>query len=87
MWVGALWTESKEHLDNLPNDLTWLTIGHIAAEGGGVLLLVALITGGIGVRRSRTGAGTGLIRASSAIASFLVAVYVIAVWAMGGKPS
>ncbi len=87
MWLGAIWTESKEHLNNLSNPPAWLGIGHIAAEGGGVLLLIALILGGIGVRRSRSGGGDGLIRTSSAIATFLVAVYVIAIWAMGGKPS
>jgi hypothetical protein len=87
MWVGAIWAESKEHLDNLPNDLAWVSIGHIAAEGGGVFLLIALILGGIGVRKSRSGGGTGLIKSSSAIATFLVAVYVIAIWAMGAKPN
>jgi hypothetical protein len=85
MWVGALWAESKEHLDDA--DLTWVGIGHITAEGGGVFLLIALILGGIGVRKSRGGGGTGLIKSSSAIATFLVAVYVIAIWAMGAKPN
>jgi hypothetical protein len=87
MWLGALWTESREHLDDLSNPPAWLGIGHIAAEGGGLLLLIALILGGIGTRRSRAGSGDGLIRASSAMATFLVAVYVIAIWAMGAKPS
>ena len=32
MFVGALWTESKEHLENV--SLAWLGIGHIGAEGG-----------------------------------------------------
>jgi hypothetical protein len=87
MWFGAIWTESREHLDDLSNPPAWLGIGHIAAEGGGLLLLIALILGGIGTRRSRAGNGDGLIRASSAMATFLVAVYVIAIWAMGAKPS
>ena len=50
MFIGALWTESKEHLDNA--DFAWLGIGHIAAEGGGLLLLISIILGGIGVRQS-----------------------------------
>ena len=87
MWFGAIWTESREHLDDLANPPAWLGIGHIAAEGGGLLLLIALILGGIGTRRSRAGTGDGLIRASSAMATLLVAVYVIAIWAMGAKPS
>ncbi len=84
---GAQWVASKEHLDNLPDDPTWLGIGFATADIGGLLLLVALILGGIGWRRSRSGGGTGLLRASGAIAAVLVIVYVVAVWAMGGKPN
>jgi hypothetical protein len=87
MRVGAAWVESKEHLDNLKDSPTWLDIGYTTAEGGGLLLLIALILGGIGVRRSRTGGGTGLLKTSSVIATILVAAYVITIWAMGGKPS
>jgi hypothetical protein len=87
MRIGAEWTASKEHLDNLPNDPTWLGIGFTTADGGGVLLLLALIVGGIGLRRSRSGAGNGLLKASGVIATVLVAVYVVTVWAMGAKPS
>jgi hypothetical protein len=87
MFIGAIWAESKEHLDNVKPDLAWLSIGHIAAEGGGIFLLIALILGGIGSRTSRDGGGSGLLRASSAIAAFLVAVYVVAIWAMGAKPT
>ena len=84
---AAQWVASKEHLDNLPSDPTWLGIGFATADIGGLLLLVALILGGIGLRRSRRGGGTALLRASGAIAAVLVVVYVVAVWAMGGKPN
>jgi hypothetical protein len=87
MRIGAEWVASKEHLDNLPNDPTWLNIGMGAADGGGILLLIALILGGIGLRRSRNGGGGGLLKASSVLATLLVAVYVVAIWAMGAKPS
>ena len=87
MRIGAQWTASKEHLDNLKNDPSWLGIGYITADGGAVLLLIALILGGIGLRRSRTGGGTGLLKASSVIATLLVAVYIVTVWAMGAKPT
>jgi hypothetical protein len=85
MFIGAIWSESKEKLDNA--DLAWLGIGHIAAEGGGVLLIVALILGGIGLRKSPDDGASGLVKASSVIATFLVAVYVVAIWAMGAKPT
>jgi hypothetical protein len=87
MRVGAEWIASKEGLDNLKSDPTWLGIGFATADGGGLLLLIALIVGGIGVRRMRSGKGNGLIKASSVIATVLVAAYVVTVWAMGGKPS
>ena len=87
MRIGAQWTASKEHLDNLKNDPTWLGIGYITADAGALLLLIALILGGIGMRRSRNGGGGGLLKASSVIATLLVAVYIVTVWAMGAKPT
>jgi hypothetical protein len=83
MRIGAEWTYSKEHLGSLSKDPSWLGIGFITADGGGLLLLIALITGGIGYARKRD----ALLRTSTVIAALLVAVYVIAIWAMGGKPS
>jgi len=86
MRVGAEWTYSREHLNDLPTDPSWIGIGFITADGGGVLLLIALILGGIGIRKTRSGGGRGLLQASSVIATLLVAAYVVAIWAMGGKP-
>jgi hypothetical protein len=87
MRIGAEWVASKEHLNNLPNDPTWLGIGYATADIGGLLLLIALILGGIGLRRSRNGGGGGLLKASSVLATLLVAVYVVTIWAMGAKPT
>jgi hypothetical protein len=87
MRIGAEWVASKEHLNNLPNDPTWLGIGYATADLGGLLLLIALILGGIGLRRSRNGGGGGLLKTSSVLATLLVAVYVVTIWAMGAKPT
>jgi hypothetical protein len=87
MRIGAEWVYAKEHLDDLPDDPAWIGIGYITADGGGLLLLIALILGGIGIRKSRTGGGGGLLKASSVLATLLVAVYVVTVWAMGAKPN
>lgn len=87
MRVGAQWVYSKEHLDDLPDDPAWIGIGFITSDLGAVLLLLALILGGVGLRRSRTGGGQGLLKASSVIATLLVAAYIVAVWAMGAKPT
>jgi hypothetical protein len=89
MRAGAEWAYSKEGWDDVPDKLqpTWLGIGYLTADIGGIILLVALILGGIGVRRARSGGGVGVLRASTVLAAFLIAVYVVSVWAMGGKPS
>jgi hypothetical protein len=86
MRVGAQWVYAEENLDDLPEDPGWLGLGFVTAELGGLLLLIALILGGIGLRRERSGGGGGLLKASGVIATLLVAVYVIAVWAMSAKP-
>lgn len=86
MRIGAQWTESKENLGDDP-DKTWLGIGYITADLGALLLLIALIVGGIGLWRSRSGKGGALLRTSSVIATLLLAAYIVAVWAMGAKPT
>lgn len=87
MRVGAQWVASKEGFDaeGAPEP-AWLGIGYTVADGTFVLLLVALIVGGIGVRRLRTGKGTWLLKATMAISLVLLAAYLVAVWAMSGKP-
>jgi hypothetical protein len=84
---GAQWVYAKEHLDDLPEDPAWVGIGFITSDAGGLLLIIALILGGIGLRRSRSGGGQGLLKASSVIATLLVAAYIVAIWAMGAKPT
>jgi hypothetical protein len=61
-------------------------IGFIPAEGGGLLLLIALILGGFGVRRVGRGGGSGLMTASAVLALVALVAYLVAVWAMGDKP-
>jgi hypothetical protein len=87
MRVGAQWVYAKEHLDDLQEDPAWVGIGFIISDLGGLLLLIALILGGIGLRRSGSGGGRGLLKASSVIATLLVAAYIVAIWAMGAKPT
>lgn len=89
MRIGAEWTYYKEGWDDVPSDLepSWIGIGYITADLGGLLLLIALILGGIGLRKDRQGGGGTLLRISGVLSAVLVLIYVIAVWAMGGKPS
>ena len=87
MRVGAEWLYRKEDLDALPDEPTWIDIGYGVADVGALFVLIALILGGIGVRRLRYGKGTGLLKATMAIALIVLAAAVVAVWAMSGKPN
>jgi hypothetical protein len=89
MRIGAEWVYSEEGWNDLPENVdepAWLGIGYIIADLSGLLLLISLIVGGIGVRRLRQGRGRGLLQASMIISLVLLAAYVVAVWAMSGKP-
>jgi hypothetical protein len=86
MFAGAQWIYSKEGLDDAPIDSAWATIGFVVAEAGGFLFLVALVVGGLGVRRLGEDRGAGLLRATMGISLVLLAAYVVAVWAMAAKP-
>ncbi len=83
MRIAAEWVYQKENLDAVDEDPAWIGIGYITADLGGILLLLGLILGGIGLKRRKP----GLLKASTVLAALLVAVYVLAVWAMGAKPS
>jgi hypothetical protein len=88
--LSAQWIYSKQGWDDLPDKLqpTWLSIGFVVADLGGILFLVALVLGGIGIFRLRKGkSGAGLLNLTMVIALVLVVAYVVAVWAMSGKPS
>jgi hypothetical protein len=86
MRAGAAWIYDKEGFSG-DNDPTWLGIGFTTADGGGALLVIALVVGGVGLARARRGAGDGLLRASGVLALVLLVAYVVAVWAMAAKPS
>ena len=86
MRAGAAWIYDKEGFSG-DDDPAWLGIGFATSDVGALLLLIALIVGGIGLARARRGGGEGLLRASGVIALILLAVYVVSVWAMGAKPS
>ena len=89
MRIGAEWTYVREGWDDLPENVdepAWIGIGYIVADLGALLTLIALILGGIGVRRLRGGRGQGLVKAAMVIAWIVLAAAVVAVWAMSGKP-
>jgi hypothetical protein len=89
--VAGQWLYQLESWDKLPSQIaepTWLSIGFIVADWGGILFLVALVFGGVGVRRMRSGTGGAvLVKATTVISLVLIVGYAVAVWAMTGKPS
>jgi hypothetical protein len=91
MRLAGEWLYRMQNWDKLPPQLaqpSWLKIGFAVADWGGVLLLLALALGALGVHRLGNGkGGTGLLKATMVISLVLVVAYVVAVWAMTGKPS
>ena len=89
MRIGAQWIYSKEHWDDVPDGLipTWIDIGYIVADAGAVLMIIALIVGGIGMRQLPQGKGQGLLKATLVISVLILTAAVVAIWAMAGKPS
>jgi hypothetical protein len=87
MRAGGEWIASREGWTKEGVDTpTWLGIGFLLADLGALILLVSLIVGGVGVYRLRQGKGAGLLRVTLVLALVLLAAYVVAVWAMAGKP-
>ena len=88
MRVGAEWIASKEGWNDkgVPTP-TWLGIGFTIADAGGLILLISLIVGGFGIRRLRAGQGATLLKTTLALSVILLGAYVVAVWAMAGKPN
>jgi hypothetical protein len=87
MRIGAQWMAVKEGFDEEgAPEPTWLGIGHLVADAGLLVLVIALITGAIGIRRQRNGGGAALLKVTMILSIVLLAAYVVAVWAMAGKP-
>jgi hypothetical protein len=89
MRIGAQWIYTKERWDDVPDELVpaWIDIGFIVADAGALLMIIALIVGGIGMRQLREGKGQGLLKATLVIALLILTAAVVATWAMAGKPN
>ncbi|MGH3021075.1 MAG: hypothetical protein ACRDOP_08810 [Gaiellaceae bacterium] len=89
MRVGAEWIYRREGWDDVASEPDWLGIGYVTADLGGLLLLVSIILAGLGARRLGRGGGetSVLLRISTVLVTLALVAYVLAVWAMAGKPS
>lgn len=79
MRVGAEWIHSK--FPETDDDPTWIGIGYITADLGALILVVTLILSGLAVRR-----GGRLSKIAGVISLIAVIGWLVAVWAMSGKP-
>jgi hypothetical protein len=85
--AGAEWIANKEGLTN--SDLTWIGIGYGVSDLGALLLIIALVIGGISVRRMNRGGTPSPIAARivTGLVSLVLVAYLVAVWAMTTKPA
>jgi hypothetical protein len=86
MRIGAQWIYTKEGWDDVEDEPAWIVIGGLTADIGGAIFVLSLIGGYFGIRRLRDGGGSGLLKATMWVSIVLLAAYVVAVWAMSGKP-
>ena len=87
MRIGAEWILSKENIPS-DNEPGWVGIGYATADLGGILILLATILTWLGLRRLRSGGGGGgLTGTGTVLASLVVVLYAVAIWAMTTKPS
>jgi hypothetical protein len=88
MRIGAEWIYSKEGWADVPDEPGWLGVGYITADLGGLLLLISVILAGLGSRRlAREDGETSLVvRSAGGIAALVLAIYLVALWAMTAKP-
>jgi hypothetical protein len=87
MRIGAEWTASREGFNEEGVSApTWLDTGYFIADLGLLIFVIALIVGGVGVYRLRAGKGAGLLKGTMVLSLLLLAAFVVAIWAMAGKP-
>jgi hypothetical protein len=82
MRIGAEWMYSKE-FPSSANDPAWIGIGRVVADGGGLVFLISLILSGLAARRS----SGGLSKTAGVLAAITLVGWLVAIWAMGAKPS
>lgn len=90
MRLGADWIYRRQGWDDVEEaEPAWLGIGWITADLGGVLLLVSIVLTGIGARRLRLSGGgrSTLARIAAVLTLVALIAYVVATWAMAGKPA
>jgi hypothetical protein len=85
--VAAEWILDKEGLTDA--DLAWIDIGYMVSDLGALLLIIALVVGGIGIRRMNRGEQPSALSARivTGLVSVVLLAYLVAIWAMTTKPT
>ena len=89
MRVAAQILYSKEHLDKLKKDPSWVGIGFGVSDLGALLLIIGIVLTGLMARKTKQGtsvAGKSQLAIAGGIAGLLIVMYVVAIWAMTTKP-
>jgi uncharacterized membrane protein len=89
MRLAGEWIASRENLNDLDDPPTWLDLGYLVGDLSGPVLLISVILAGLGARslgRSNGERGATLVRVATVLSVLLVIAFVIATWAMSGKP-
>ena len=89
MRVSAEWIADEQGYSGADRVPSWIDVGYIIAEPTLLLLLIAMLLSGLGLRRSRRagGAGGGLVRAAAVLIAIALAADLVAIWAMTTKPT
>lgn len=82
MRVGAEWIHGKEFGASGAAP-SWVTFGYSAGDGGGVLLIVAIVLAWMAVRRG----SPRLAREAAIIMGFAAIAWLVTVWVMAAKPA
>jgi hypothetical protein len=90
MWGAGQWIYHKQGWNDLPAEIgrpVWHDNGTWVADYGALFYLLALVVGGVGISRLHRGKGARLLQVTMVMSLLLALAYVVAVWAMTGKPS
>jgi hypothetical protein len=88
MWLSAQWLLDKENLEDA--EFAWIDIGFFAAEPILLLVIIATVLSGLATRRAARGDAAGPsvgVRVATALVSFALLAYLVAVWAMTTQPT
>jgi hypothetical protein len=85
--VSAEWIADKEGYSDLDEPPDWIDIGYLAGDAGFLLIIISSVLAWLAVRKARAdGTPSGTVRAAAVLVSLLLALNLLALWAMTTKP-